>query len=52
MQSFALPYLLNLIVFFITSQTSSEDVSSENRWLGFLSLGAKVAGEGAECKNW
>ena len=43
-QSFALPYLLTLIVFFPTSQTSYEDVYSENEWLGFLSLGAKVAG--------
>ena len=45
-QSFVLPYLLNLIVlylFFLTSQTSSDDVSSENGWLGFYFLGAKVA---------
>ena len=41
-QSFALPYLLILIVFFLTSQTSSKDVSSENEWLDFLSLGVKV----------
>ena len=26
---------------FLTSQTSYEDVSLENEWLGFLSLGAK-----------
>ena len=37
---FALPYLLVLIVFFIhliflTSQTSSEEVSLENEWLDF-----------------
>ena len=43
-QSFcsALPTHFDCI--FLTSQTSSEDVSSENEWLGFLSLGAKVAG--------
>ena len=36
---FALPYLLVLIVFihpiFLTSQTSFEEVSSENEWLDF-----------------
>ena len=38
-KAFALPDLLVLIVFiFLTRQTSSEDVSSENEWLGFLSL--------------
>ena len=42
-RAFALPYLLILIVFFLTSQTSSEDVSSENEWLEFLSPGAKEA---------
>ena len=38
-RAFALPYLLVLIVYiyliFLTSQTSSEDDSSENEWLGF-----------------
>ena len=38
-QSFALPYLLVLIVYihlvFLTSQTSFEEVSSENEWLDF-----------------
>ena len=29
---------------FLTSQTSSEDVSLENEWLGFLSLRVKEAG--------
>ena len=47
-KAFAMLYLLNLIVYiyliFLTSQTSFEDVSSENEWLGFLSLGAKEAG--------
>ena len=47
-KAFTLLYLLNLIVLylyiFLTSQTSSEDDSSENEWLGFLSLGAKEAG--------
>ena len=44
-RAFALPYLIVLIVFiFLTSQTRSEDVSLENEWLDFLSLGAKVAG--------
>ena len=36
---FALPYLLVLIVYihliFLTSQTSSKKVSSENEWLNF-----------------
>ena len=36
---FALPYLLVLIVYihliFLTSQTSFEEVSSENEWLDF-----------------
>ena len=38
-KAFALPYLLVLIVYiyliFLTSQTSYEEVSSENEWLGF-----------------
>ena len=29
---------------FLTSQTSSEDVSLENEWLDFLSLRVKVVG--------
>ena len=28
---------------FLTSETRSEEVSSENEWLNFLSLGAKLA---------
>ena len=28
----------HFLLYFLTSQTSSEDVSSENEWLGFLSL--------------
>ena len=38
-RAFALPYLFVLIVYihliFLTSQTSSEEVSSENEWLNF-----------------
>ncbi|RVW78418.1 hypothetical protein CK203_051453 [Vitis vinifera] len=32
------------------NQTSSEDVSSEDGWLGFLFLGAKVTGEGPNAR--
>ena len=41
-QSFALPYLLILIVFF-SNQTTSEDVFSEDEWLVFVFLGLKEA---------
>ena len=43
-QSFCFPLPTHFDCIFLTSQTSSEDVSSENEWLGFSSLGVKEAG--------
>ena len=44
-------YIFVFSLFFLTSQTSSEEVSSENERLDFSFLGAKVVGKDSKCKN-